>query len=131
MVALLPGLALPRWLLFISVLAFGNTVSSYLTPIKHSSRVYAREITPLSARLFGCWTVTSSLIRSFCAYDVHNPSLYTLTFLTFAIALGHFSSELFLFKTGKPGFGAIGPLFISSFTMLWMWSSWNYYVPMM
>lgn len=80
-------------------------------------------VTPLSARTFGTWTLLSSVVRCYAAYNLSNPIIYQLAMWSFAIALAHFSAECLVFGTTKTG--AISPLIVSSATLAWMLSAWD------
>ncbi|KAL7748618.1 ergosterol biosynthesis protein [Sorochytrium milnesiophthora] len=124
----LPEDNLGRWIFFVSTVAFANTVGTYLQPVKYSQKVYAAQVTPLTGRLFGTWTLTSSIVRLACAFDMYNATVYKITFGTYIIALGHMLSEVLVFRTAKPSVGSISPLVVASTSMLWMWMSWDKYV---
>jgi len=57
------------------------------------------QVTPLTARVFGMWTALAGIIRIFAAYDITNPPLYQMSFLTHVMAALHFTSEIFVYKT--------------------------------
>ncbi|KAL9136364.1 MAG: hypothetical protein Q9175_002440 [Cornicularia normoerica] len=121
---------LPSWLLLVSVMSVGNTIQAYMTT-KNTREVYLQsgsETSALSSRIFGTWTIVSAIIRLYTAYDISNPKLYQLAIWAFAIAWGHFMSEWLLFKTASWGRGLAGPIFISTGTLVWMFSQWGYYV---
>jgi hypothetical protein len=82
----------------------------------------------LTARIFGTWTLLSSVIRLYAAYYISNPQIYQIAFATYAIAFFHFYSEWLVFGTAKWGKGLAGPAIISVGTMAWMWTQWDYYV---
>lgn len=101
-------------------------------------------MTGLSARTFGTWTILASIIRLYAAAHIHNPAyvtaticetrntntrIYQLAFSSYALAGFHFISEWLVFGTAKLGKGLAGPLVVSSVTMAWMLTQWNYYVP--
>lgn len=124
---------LPKWLLLVSVTSAFNTLQTYLAPEKRiTRRVYARDpkaVTPLASRLFGTWTLTSAVVRAYGAYHIHEKAVYELCIATFLIALGHFVSEMTVYRSARPaGIAAISPLFVASLSLYWMFSSYDYYV---
>ena len=88
-------------------------------------------VTPLQARTFGIWTLTSGVVRWYCAYNIHQKvyvaasvshaalsyprsSVYDMTLFTYLLAFGHFSSELLIFRTTKLGAPVLSPVIVSS-----------------
>lgn len=88
-------------------------------------------VTPLQARTFGAWTLTSAIVRAYAAYNISNKpfvfpimgparwlnlsfSIYDMAMLTYLIAFGHFFSEFLIFRTAKFGAGLLGPAVVSS-----------------
>ncbi|CEP23848.1 unnamed protein product [Cyberlindnera jadinii] len=125
----LPGI-LPKWLLFISVVSIFNSFQCYTSGLALTQRVYEnkpQEVTPLSARTFGTWTLISSVIRFYGAYYLNVPQVYQITFASYSIAFIHFGLEWFVYKTAKLGKGLAGPLVVSTMTLVWMWNQWDYY----
>lgn len=125
----LPGI-LPKWLLFISVVSVFNSVQTYTSGLALTQRVYEakpEQVTPLSARTFGTWTLVASIIRLYGAYYLNVPQIYELTFASYCIAFGHFGLEWLVYGTAKLGKGFAGPLIVSTATITWMWAQWGYY----
>lgn len=72
-------------------------------------------VNALTARVFGTWTLVSSMIRFYGAFHLRNAAIYQMTIGTFLIALLHFVLEVVLFKsTSTESVGLISPLAISS-----------------
>ena len=114
----------------VSLTSFGNTIQAYLTT-KNTREVYVQsgpETTALSSRLFGTWTIVSAVVRLYAAYNISNPQVYQLAIWAYAIAWVHFMSEWMVFKTAAWGRGLAGPAFISTGSLVWMFSQWGYYV---
>jgi len=134
--ALLPdhqGL-LPKWLMFVSVVALGNSVQAYST-LHYTQQVYsgpkgakASPATALSSRTFGTWSLLSAIVRLVAAYHISNPQIYQLAFCTYAVAFAHFMSEWLVFKSTSWGPGLTGPVLISTGTLVWMYLQWGFYV---
>ncbi|KAL3291749.1 putative ERG28-involved in synthesis of ergosterol [Colletotrichum asianum] len=156
---------LPYYMLFLSLLAIGNSAQNYLT-LHYSRRVYngkfvknpalpprsekynpedsvkkfvpapasAKESetldqgTPLAARCFGTWTLLTSVVRLYCAYHLHYAHMYDLAIWTYVIALGHFASELFVFKSMRFGVPQAFPFTLATVALIWMPQVRSFYV---
>uniref|UniRef100_A0A7N6AG37 Ergosterol biosynthesis 28 homolog n=1 Tax=Anabas testudineus TaxID=64144 RepID=A0A7N6AG37_ANATE len=108
---------LRSWLVMVSVIAMGNTVQSFRDHSFLSEKLYTGTpefVNGLQARTFGIWTLLSSIIRCACAIDIHNRTLYHITLWTFVLALGHFLSEAFIYKTAPLTIGVMAPLIVAS-----------------
>jgi hypothetical protein len=125
-----PGL-LPKWLLLVSSLAVFNTLQNFTT-LKLTRRIYnnvpAASVTPLQARTFAVWTLTSAVVRGYAAYYVHDKHIYDMTLFTFLIAFGHFTSELLIFRTATINVGVLSPCIVATSSLVWMFSQYDYYV---
>ncbi|PWN36780.1 Erg28-like protein [Meira miltonrushii] len=119
----LPETILGKWLLLVGTIATFSGLQS-IADTAVNRKVYTKagaSITPLSARLFGVWNILSAVIRVKCAYDLKNESVYQLTMFTFALALAHFSSEVFVYKTATLNSpGTISPFIVASSSFLAM-----------
>ncbi|XP_077476845.1 ergosterol biosynthetic protein 28 homolog isoform X1 [Stigmatopora argus] len=114
---------LRSWLVMVSVIAMGNTVQSFRDHSFLSEKLYTGTpefVNGLQARTFGIWTLLSSIIRCACAIDIHNRTLYHITLWTFVLALGHFLSEAFIYKTAPLTIGVMAPLIVASFSIIGM-----------
>lgn len=109
---------------------YNGTVKNYRKLTQSSAPVEVEEspVTPLSARTFGTWTLLSSVIRIYAAYNINNPIMYQLAVCTYVIAGFHFYSEWLVFGSAKLGAGIAGPLVVASLSLVWMVSAWGYYV---
>ncbi|TFK72924.1 Erg28-like protein [Pluteus cervinus] len=131
--SILPGGAglLPKWQLFVSATAVFNFVQNLVT-LDLTRRVYNNvppsSVTALQARTFGIWTLTSAVVRFYAAYNIENPAIYQMAFITYLIAFGHFGTELFVFRTARINPGVLSPVIVSSITLAWMYSQWDFYV---
>uniref|UniRef100_A0A8C2ZVX1 Ergosterol biosynthesis 28 homolog n=1 Tax=Cyclopterus lumpus TaxID=8103 RepID=A0A8C2ZVX1_CYCLU len=108
---------LRSWLLMVSLIAMGNTVQSFRDHSFLSEKLYTGTpefVNGLQARTFGIWTLLSSIIRCSCAIDIQNKTLYHITLWTFVLALGHFLSEAFIYKTAPLTIGVMAPLIVAS-----------------
>ena len=86
------------------------------------------QLTPLAARLFGNWTFIAGLIRLYAAYNVSDPALYQLSLVTHLLAATHYSGELFVFKTVRPGWEHLFPLGAGFGGAIWMALQYQHYV---
>ncbi|XP_077094654.1 ergosterol biosynthetic protein 28 homolog [Siphateles boraxobius] len=114
---------LRSWLLMVSVIAVGNTVQSFRDYSFLSQKLYTGTpdyVNGLQARTFGIWTLLSSIIRCACAIDIQNRTLYHVTLWTFVLALGHFLSEAFIYKTAPLTIGVMAPLIVASVSIVGM-----------
>uniref|UniRef100_A0AAQ4NWC0 Ergosterol biosynthesis 28 homolog n=2 Tax=Gasterosteus aculeatus aculeatus TaxID=481459 RepID=A0AAQ4NWC0_GASAC len=114
---------LRSWLLMVSIIAVGNTVQSFRDHGFLSEKLYTgapQFVNGLQARTFGIWTLLSSIIRCSCAIDIHNRTLYHITLWTFVLALGHFLSEAFVYKTAPLTIGVMAPLIVAGFSIIGM-----------
>ncbi|ELU40396.1 Erg28 domain-containing protein [Rhizoctonia solani AG-1 IA] len=68
---------LPKWQLVVSSLAVFNTVQNFVT-LSLTKRIYSKQpqnVTALQSRTFAIWTLTSAILRFYCAYHV-NEKVY-------------------------------------------------------
>ncbi|XP_037652693.1 ergosterol biosynthetic protein 28 homolog isoform X1 [Sebastes umbrosus] len=110
---------LRSWLVMVSVIAMGNTLQSFRDHSFLSEKLYTGTpefVNGLQARTFGIWTLLSSIIRCSCAIDIQNRTLYHITLWTFVLALGHFLSEAFIYKTAPLTIGVMAPLIVAMTT---------------
>lgn len=111
-------------------ISIGNSIQAYST-VAYTKRVYSgapNEVTPLSARTFGTWTFVSAVVRIYAAYFIHEQKMYELAFAMLLGANFHFMMEWLVFKTARWGPGLSGPIIISSVSIVWMWTQWDFYV---
>ncbi|EPE31221.1 hypothetical protein GLAREA_12524 [Glarea lozoyensis ATCC 20868] len=124
----------------VSIVSIGNTVQCYLTT-NYSEQVYLgpaptpgqayppkSPTTPLSSRTFGTWTLIQSMVRAYAAYNISNPQIYQMAYLTYVVAWLHFMSEWWVFKTARWGRGLMFPVLIANATLVWMWKQHGFYV---
>lgn len=128
----LPAHVLPKWLLLVGVIAALNGVQNTLKP-RFSHKVYAskegvHQATPLAARLFGLWNLTSAMVRVYAAYNMSERGAYVLCLGTFVIACFHFVSELLYFGTLAAAVGSISPILVASSSIVAMVRQYSYYV---
>ncbi|CCD25969.2 Erg28p NDAI_0G01940 [Naumovozyma dairenensis CBS 421] len=121
---------LPKWLLFISIVSIFNSIQTYFSGLELTRKVYAgkpKETTFLSARTFGTWTFISCVIRLYGAFYLNEPHIYQLAFISYIVALVHFGSELLIFRTCSFNSGFMGPLIVSTTSLIWMYNQKEFY----
>ncbi|RSH92741.1 ergosterol biosynthesis protein [Saitozyma podzolica] len=123
-----PG-ALPYFFLLTSAASIYNAAQNYfiLWQTKEIYSAKAHEVSPLAARIFAMWTLVSAVIRGTAAYNVTNPTVYTLAISTYAIALWHFGSELLIFRSVKVNRASAGPLIVASVGLAWTLTQQEHY----
>ncbi|GME72303.1 unnamed protein product [Ambrosiozyma monospora] len=120
---------LPKWLFFIAVVSGFNTAQTYVD-LNLTKKVYGgqpEQVTPLSARTFGTWTLISALIRLYTSYCINERNVYNICILSYCIALWHFGSEWLYYKTVKFDKGLAGPLIVSTLSITWMLTQRDFY----
>ncbi|KAH8654971.1 ergosterol biosynthesis protein [Tricladium varicosporioides] len=123
---------LPYWLLLTSAASLFNTIVCF-TSNELGRRLYqgptaTDQSTPLSARLFGTWTFLACVIRTYAAYQIESKDIFVIALWTYAIALTHFCTECWVYRTMKMGKELLPSFAIALGTMLWMLVQWEYYV---
>lgn len=88
----------------------------------------ADQVTPLSARCFGTWTLITSIVRLYAAYNLHLAPVYDIAIWTYVVALGHFASETFVFKSMTFGVPQFFPFLFATTALVWMPMVREYYV---
>ncbi|KAH7930200.1 Erg28-like protein [Leucogyrophana mollusca] len=122
---------LPKWQLLVASMAVFNTIQNFAT-LKLTRRLYTgvspTSITALQARTFAVWTLTSAVVRGYAAYNIHDKTIYDMALFTYLIAFGHFTSELFIFRTAKIGLPVLSPVIVSTLSLVWMLKQYEHYV---
>ncbi|KAJ3572406.1 hypothetical protein NP233_g3108 [Leucocoprinus birnbaumii] len=123
-VAFLPPSLLGKWQLIVASAAVFNTIQNFLT-LKLTRRIYNNvspaSVTALQARTFAVWTLTSAVVRFYAAFHIHEKAIYDMALFTYLIAFGHFSTELFIFKTARINAGVLSPT-LQPTNILWIFS---------
>lgn len=90
------------------------------------------QVTPLAARLFGTYTLISAIVRLYASYHLDKEPVYMMALWTYLVALGHFFSEGFVFKSfyigGPETLPQILPLFFATVGTIWMLAQKSFYV---
>ncbi|KAI4518786.1 Erg28-like protein [Schizophyllum commune Tattone D] len=123
---------LPYWQLLVSVTAIINGLQNFFS-MKAARKIYNNvatnePVTPLQARTFGIWTLTSGVVRWYCAYNIHQKVVYDMTLFTYLLAFAHFSLELLVFRSAKPNPGSMSPVVVSTSSLIWMLTQYDFYV---
>ncbi|TFY79210.1 hypothetical protein EWM64_g4798 [Hericium alpestre] len=132
LVSYVPDSLLAKWQLIVSVAAVFNTVQNFFT-LNLTRRIYNAvpphsPVTALQARTFAVWTLTSAVVRIYAAYHIHEKVVYDMALMTYLIAFGHFSSELFIFRTARFNAGVLSPVVVATSSLIWMISQYDFYV---
>lgn len=126
-------------------MSVGNSVQCYRTlklarqiynadPMKPSLKPISKDdlsqstVTALSSHTFATWTIITSIVRFYAAYNINNPAMYKVAFATYFVAFGHFTSEWLLFGNARWNSALASPLAISTGTLIWMASQWRWYL---
>ncbi|PHH73874.1 hypothetical protein CDD80_3522 [Ophiocordyceps camponoti-rufipedis] len=88
------------------------------------------QVTPLAGRLFGTWTLITCVVRCYAAYNLRLGPVYNIALWTYVVALGHFASELFVFRTMRFGLPQMFPFVLASCALIWMPLVRHHYVEM-
>ena len=117
----------------VSLISIGNSIQCYAT-LHFNQRIYnidptsankapekpSSQVTALSARTFGTWTLLTAIVRFFAAYNLDQPAFYGLAFCTYLVAFMHFTLEWFVYGTTQWGAPLGGPVIVSTSTIAWM-----------
>jgi len=125
---------LPYWLMINSVLCFGNSLQCF-TKLEGVRKVYdgsntntpTPQVTGLSARTFGAYTLVTGILRLVTAYNISNSPLYGVTLAAYAVVVGHWGSEWLKYKTVAGGLALYGSIIMDGGGLLWMLSQWKGY----
>ncbi|XP_010854144.1 PREDICTED: probable ergosterol biosynthetic protein 28 [Bison bison bison] len=65
------------WLMMISIIAVGHSLQSFRDHTFLYENIYTGKpdlVNGLQARIFGVWTLLSSVVHCLCAIDIHNKT---------------------------------------------------------
>jgi len=113
---------LSYWLMIVSGLSiFGSLQAFYHTHTLQTRQFSLKpeEVTPLAAKLFGAWTLITSIVRLRCAFNLENKVLYSTTLQTFIVALGLYGWEYFVSQS-IPFIPVMGPGIVATTSLIWM-----------
>ncbi|KAK7044240.1 ergosterol biosynthesis protein [Paramarasmius palmivorus] len=120
---------LPSWQLFIAVTSLFNTVQNFIG-LNLTRRLYGGSplVNPLQARTFAIWTLTTSIIRGYAAYNIHLKPIYDIALLSYLLAFAHFTSEVLIFRSVKFTPPLIAPMLVATSSLTWMIMQYDFYV---
>ncbi|GAO18953.1 hypothetical protein UVI_02059340 [Ustilaginoidea virens] len=122
---------LPYYMFVLSVISIGNCLQTYST-LHFSRRLYNGrldgQLTPLAGRIFGTWTLITSIVRCYAAYNLHLGPVYNIAYWTYVVAFGHFFSEKFVFGSMTFGLPQVFPFTLATCALIWMPLVRDYYV---
>ena len=99
-----------------------------LVPASQTDPKATDQLTPLAGRLFGTWTLITSIVRCYAAYHLKIGPVYNIAYWTYIVALGHFVSETFVFKSMKFSAPHIFPFTLATSALIWMLLVRDFYV---
>ncbi|KAI3618118.1 transmembrane domain-containing protein [Moniliophthora roreri] len=120
---------LPSWQLFIAATSLFNTVQNF-AGIKLTRHLYGGSalVNPLQARTFAIWTLTTSIVRGYAAYNLHLKPIYDIALLTYLLAFAHFTSEVLIFRSVKFTPPLMAPMLVATSSLAWMIMQYDFYV---
>ena len=84
-------------------------------------------VTPLSARTFGTWTFLVGIVRIYAAYHVDEKPWYQLAMWSYVVALFHFTSEAFVFRSARPQGPWLAPVGVAVLSLIWLIAQYGSY----
>ena len=96
-----------------SMLALRETFLAYTSPQKRYNIEAAR-----AARMYGTWTMLSSVVRIYAALTIEDQHMYSLAVSTYAIAVFHFAVERYVY--GAQDSRTRWALRVASGSLVWM-----------
>ncbi|GAM18811.1 hypothetical protein SAMD00019534_019860 [Acytostelium subglobosum LB1] len=110
------------WLLIVAFLRLLGASQAFFNVGRLRTNVYSsdpKQITGLTARLFGIWTLMSFTLCVATAYSPYNKTLFFVTWVSFVWAFLHFFTETLIFRTSSVK-DAIPPFIVASTSIIWM-----------
>lgn len=120
------SVALRFWVLITGIAGLGAAIGAYRKPLSPHKTLYCNSSETASApfaRMYGTWLLTSTVIRvAFFLAKSRSPSqpIFWLAFATYIIALFHFVTEIFIFRSAALLPGGFMPLLVAGFSVLWL-----------
>lgn len=109
------------WITLVAFMALGNSVQCFIKPDFVWTKLYneSTEVGSLTARTYGMWTLLASLVRFMYACNMHNWELFLLTFASYVLAFGHFTSEMLVYHSaGLDSLGMLSAVVVSGASMV-------------
>lgn len=107
--------------LVVGCFALYNGMQCFVPGMRVTDKIYANrkdQVTPLMCRMMGTWTLTSAMVRMYAAWHIYDPVVYQMCLWTYAIALGSFLTEVFIYRTAPLTSPGVFPALIVSTVML-------------
>lgn len=114
------------WVLTTGMAGLGAAIGAYRRPLSPHQTLYNNGSETASApfaRMYGTWLFTSTTIRvAFFLAKSRSTSqpIFWLAFATYLIALFHFVSEIFIFRSAALLPGGFMPLLVAGISVLWL-----------
>ena len=70
----------------------------------------------------------SAIVRLYAAYHLRLAPVYQMALWTYVVALAHYASELFVYRTARPGAPVLMPFLFASVGISWMLAQYSFYV---
>lgn len=86
------------------------------------------QVTSLSARTFGAYTLVTGVLRLVTAYNINNAPLYFVALWAYVVIVGYWGTEWLKYKTVKGGGALYGSIVVDGGGLVWMILMWRYYV---
>ena len=109
------------WITLVALMALGNSVQCFIEPDFVWTKLYneSKEVSFLTARTYGMWTLLASIVRFMYAYNMRNWELFLITMASYALAFGHFSSEMLVYHSGGlDSMGMLSAIVVSGTSMV-------------
>ncbi|XP_048737977.2 ergosterol biosynthetic protein 28 homolog [Ostrea edulis] len=108
------------WITVVSVVNVGDSLQCFIDNSLLPRRIYTLTPdygNPAFGRIYGIFLFLLAALRLSCAIDIHNKSLYNLTFLSFALTFGNTFLETVLYKTADVNFTVLLNLTLSGISI--------------
>jgi len=86
------------------------------------------QVTGLSARTFGAYTLVTGVLRLASAYNITNGPLYGVTLWAYVVIVGHWGTEWLTYNTVTGGVALYGSIVMDVGGLIWMASQWSSYI---
>lgn len=113
------------WVLITGLAGLGAAIGAYRKPLSPHKTLYNNKPETASApfaRMYGTWLLTSTIIRAgFFFADTLTPTtvIFWLAYGTYWIAIFHFVSEIFIFRSASLLPGGFAPIVVAGISIIW------------
>lgn len=120
------NLVLRVWVLITGLAGTGAAIGAYRRPLSPHKTLYCNSTETAAAsfaRMYGTWLFTSTLIRvGFFISATRGPDsvVFWLALGTYVVALFHFVSEIFVFRSAALLPGGFMPLVVAGLSIVWL-----------